>query len=400
MIRADALNDILRVGGISLGAGLGIRGLLGLGSMMGRQPADHQRMSGPSVIAIPTPVYKNPQEEEKAKLLAMQQGKVADVHTRSDLPWYLPGMMLAGVGGAAGGLTLMDHLLTQKRKGEIKDELEQSRQSYMDAMLHQYDPENVGVAGASPAIPLPAHTSNSVPSVPKLQSFKAAGLLGGVIGSAIKPAPAPAGPNINKYGEPQPPINTNINKYGEPMPPQPPVNLNINKYGEPIPPQPPINTNINKYGEPTPPAPVPARPMAPQPMAPMVPKPMAPSPMGPRPPAPQLAPPIGQNKIADVIAEMSELHDKHADWVDKGTGAYLALASLLGLGSGAIAYNMTKANSPNAQLAAAIKQRQRERWAKSPPEIYAIPTPVHVTRQGLKPNDSTIDVPDPTAGVL
>lgn len=88
-------------------------------------------------------------------------------------------------------------------------------------------------------------------------------------------------------------------------------------------------------------------------------------------------------RVPRVSVKVSSV--KQADmpgWAGKGLGIYGTLAGLLALGSGTAAYKFTKDRSTNKLMEDAIKQRERERWARRPPEIYAIPTPVRLTRGG------------------
>lgn len=59
-----------------------------------------------------------------------------------------------------------------------------------------------------------------------------------------------------------------------------------------------------------------------------------------------------------------------------GLGLYATLAAGLGLGVGSMSYAHHMQNNPAAALAAAVKQREKERWAKRPPEVFAVPVGV------------------------
>lgn len=338
-IKNDALKDILTVGGMAAAGGIGARGLLGLRYMFGRRKPNLTRALGPTVLSVPTPVYANAQDEARAqkyagvlddvnkgfsgmhakvesmypgvtsgkttnhaglanaasiagsiaKPLAIGAGayglyralkpkpkpipaaeKTAAPHILSDrteLPWYYPGVTMAGVGGLAGGYKLMDYLMDKKRKADLADETEEAKAQYHQAMLDQYNPASVPAAGVVPDFPVPTKTVNPMPGAAKM-SLKAAAL---------------------------------------------------------------------------------------------------------------------QNDLDAMCEEVEKFAaEKQAmpGWMGQGLGAYGALASLLALGSGTAAYKFTKDRSTNKLMEDAIKQRERERWGRRPPEIYAVPTPVKLTRKG------------------
>lgn len=59
-----------------------------------------------------------------------------------------------------------------------------------------------------------------------------------------------------------------------------------------------------------------------------------------------------------------------------GVGLYGTLAAGTGLGVGAMSYAHHMQNDPAKALAEALKQREKERWAKRPPEVFAVPVGV------------------------
>lgn len=61
-------------------------------------------------------------------------------------------------------------------------------------------------------------------------------------------------------------------------------------------------------------------------------------------------------------------------------GSYGVLASLLALGAGVGTYKYVKSRSPEERLKKVLEQRERERWLRKPPEMYATSERVPVTR--------------------
>jgi hypothetical protein len=257
-VRSEALKDVLSVGGIAAAGGIGLRGLLGLKYMFGRSKPNLTRSMGPTVISIPTPVYTTRKDEQQAMKMATDKQAL----TRSAIPWYLPGITMAGVGGLAGGYKLMDLLMDRKRKLDLQDEMTAAKGDYQQALLDQYNPSAIPAAGSIPEEPLPTKTVNPLPGQVKLPLKMAA-----------------------------------------------------------------------------------------------------------------------HNPSLDTLAD-AYVKQAMPDWMGKMLGVYGAGASLLALGSGVATYRMMKDRSTNKLLEDAIKQRERDRWARRPPEVYAIPTPVRLSRGG------------------
>lgn len=73
---------------------------------------------------------------------------------------------------------------------------------------------------------------------------------------------------------------------------------------------------------------------------------------------------------------------KEAGWGENAIGIGTTLAGVLALGSGIAAYHATNKRSQAQLIADAIRQREKERWARRPTEIYAVPQPVSLDRAG------------------
>lgn len=85
----------------------------------------------------------------------------------------------------------------------------------------------------------------------------------------------------------------------------------------------------------------------------------------------------GGRKVAGAIDQLfAAAQEKQATWGDtarQGVGLYGALALLLGTGAGALTYNWGKSNSQSQLLQSAIKRREQDRFATSPPPLMAVP---------------------------
>jgi hypothetical protein len=184
-LRGAALDDILAVAGLAAAGGVGARGLLGLRYMFGRKRPDLQRTLGPTVLSVPAPVYASPAAAtagHKAAGYALYKQAIEKraeglLTSRSEIPWYLPGITLAGVGGLAGGYKLMDVLMDRKRKADLQADLQDARAQYRAALLSQYDPAAIpGPDGGVLDLAPPAKTVNPQPGAAKPLALKAAAL--------------------------------------------------------------------------------------------------------------------------------------------------------------------------------------------------------------------------------
>lgn len=124
-LKSDALKDVASVGLGALGVGAAGRGLVGLIQMM-RQGKKKTR-SGPAYLPLPYP----------AKTAGFLDGDAAA--TKGGIPWYGPAMLGGGIAGLGLGWKGMDKMLDARRQREQKQELDQARQEFHDALLSQYD---------------------------------------------------------------------------------------------------------------------------------------------------------------------------------------------------------------------------------------------------------------------
>ncbi len=87
-------------------------------------------------------------------------------------------------------------------------------------------------------------------------------------------------------------------------------------------------------------------------------------------------------KLAEAYEKQSTLLGYELPSMGQTLGAYGAYAVPAAALGGYLSYEHFKDRSPETLLQGAIKDRERERWARRPPEIYAVPQPVHVDRAG------------------
>lgn len=126
-MRADAFRDMRNLALLGAGAGVAGRGVVGLVNLLKGQRPNTKRLQGPTELPMPIP-YR-PDEEEKT----------AGITEKTSLPYYGPGMMLAGMAGAGLGWKGADMLLDARRKAERQKELEKARAEFHDVLLSQYD---------------------------------------------------------------------------------------------------------------------------------------------------------------------------------------------------------------------------------------------------------------------
>lgn len=138
-MHADALRDMRNLAVLGAGAGIAGRGVVGLLNLLKGQRPTTKRLAGPTELPLPLP-YRAEEDEQQ---------KVAGFTDKTSLPYYGPGMMLAGLAGAGLGWKGADMLLDSRRKAEREKELEEARSQFHDAMLSQYDaPLSVGSSSA------------------------------------------------------------------------------------------------------------------------------------------------------------------------------------------------------------------------------------------------------------
>ena len=68
---------------------------------------------------------------------------------KGGLWWYMPAMLGAGAAGAYGGWKIIDKILDQRRRKEIEDEVEESRQGFQSALTSQYKEGSDSELGAA-----------------------------------------------------------------------------------------------------------------------------------------------------------------------------------------------------------------------------------------------------------
>jgi hypothetical protein len=156
MVNNQLLGDIGRVGGTGLALGVGARGLWGLMQQLSRNSRKpRQSIPGPMEVEIPVEEIDDKYAESKEANTGMLDwagkktndalGSIGDTVKKyfnsgyankpQGSPWYLPGVVGAGIGGVAGGWALSDWLMDQRRRQAMKEELEQAKQEYNDALF-------------------------------------------------------------------------------------------------------------------------------------------------------------------------------------------------------------------------------------------------------------------------
>lgn len=126
-LKAKTFNNILKVLGLSLGAGIATRGYLGLRDNLTEKPVKQFR-----TVDMPIPY---PEENEKEK----EKKADNDLATSSyGLDYYIPSMVLGAPLAFGAGWKGVDALLARKKKQETEAELEEAKKNYEKSLLGAY----------------------------------------------------------------------------------------------------------------------------------------------------------------------------------------------------------------------------------------------------------------------
>ncbi len=144
-IKAQALSNIGSIGLAMLGGGAAARGGVGLANMLRRNANPLDTRSGPALLPLPYPAAPEEDEETPPRRRLPKTAGLGDfvggdmASTVSGIPWYGPAMMTTGLLGAGAGWKGVDTLLNWRRKRERRDEVDQARKEFHDAIISQYD---------------------------------------------------------------------------------------------------------------------------------------------------------------------------------------------------------------------------------------------------------------------
>ena len=140
-LRGEAKRDILNTFLLSAGVAGTARGGQGLWNLLIR--GRNKLRSRPGVAPLPVPYrpsFRN-EEEEKEAQFPREQPKVvpgSGPTSKPGLGWYMPAMLGAGALGGLGGWKLIDQILDRRRRKEIDDEVNESRNEFQEALMSQY----------------------------------------------------------------------------------------------------------------------------------------------------------------------------------------------------------------------------------------------------------------------
>lgn len=140
LVNQQLVQNLAKYLGLGAGVGLVARGAQGaynLGRRVLKNP--NPNTLKPTTIDVPMPV------EEEAKLANAAGNPVTDFLGGSNAsswtghPLAIPGVVAAAGGGAIGSWKLMDYVLDNRRKAQMKAELAHTKRQYEQALLAQYD---------------------------------------------------------------------------------------------------------------------------------------------------------------------------------------------------------------------------------------------------------------------
>jgi len=130
---ADAWNRMLATLVTGAGAGLGVRGLMGLRNMFRNKSKVDTHSSIPQ--SVPIRMHRS-REEEK---FAAEKQAIFDARDDGGMNyWEWPVGVAAGGAGLLGGWSLMDWLMDKRRKSSMGGELSRAKEDYQEALSDQY----------------------------------------------------------------------------------------------------------------------------------------------------------------------------------------------------------------------------------------------------------------------
>lgn len=132
-LRSDAMRDIMTLSAAGLGAGVGLRGLMGL-LRLGHTNLSANRAAKvrPSAITVPIPVRER---EEKTANSAIDFLTGGSAQSKTGIPLYMPALVGGPAIGGLAGWKAMDWLLDKRRRGQMAAEVEDARREYEAALM-------------------------------------------------------------------------------------------------------------------------------------------------------------------------------------------------------------------------------------------------------------------------
>jgi len=137
-LRSEAMRDILNTALLGAGVAGTARGGQGLWNLLTRSGKKLRTRSSVAHLPVPyRPSFKDEQDKTAADKQAIDTPKPG-VTSKPGLWWYMPSMLGAGALGGYGGWKLIDHVLDKRRRQEIDDEVDESRNEFQEALISQY----------------------------------------------------------------------------------------------------------------------------------------------------------------------------------------------------------------------------------------------------------------------
>lgn len=148
-LKSDLWSQLGNIGVAGLGIGAGARGLIGLYNLMRRQSGSARQGLNPVPVDVPYPVagQQKKQAFDLNDISKWWDGAYAE--KMHQIPWAIPAATAVGLGSLAGGWGAVDSVLDKRRKGQLDEELQKTRQDFDAALLAQYDKPKTAAAELS-----------------------------------------------------------------------------------------------------------------------------------------------------------------------------------------------------------------------------------------------------------
>lgn len=141
----QVIQNVLASALAAAGAGAGVRGLQGLGELVGRATRKPvPSLSAPALVPVPTQYPRRDEKRANVKTASPPAPKLPPASAPYSFrqltdvnPMYPTALGIGMIGGGLGGYKLIDWLLNKRRKEELDSELQAAKQEYTNVLMNK-----------------------------------------------------------------------------------------------------------------------------------------------------------------------------------------------------------------------------------------------------------------------